>query len=94
MEAKDYLDFAVSKEVKSLFKDFIETLEDIRRQHDSSFFKLLNTLPKEHQAQIIQASFFDEESYQHFRKIALDHGNDCIRSCSEEISKYKIDFQR
>jgi hypothetical protein len=93
MEAHDYLGFSTAKEVKYLYKDFIETLEEIRRQHDSALFKLMGNLPEEHKGKVVQASFFDEEAYQHFRKIALDHGNDAIRAISEELNKYEVDFK-
>ena len=94
MDAKDYLAFSATKEIKYLYKGFIESLEEIRRQHDSSLFKLMNGLPKEYQPLVIQASFFEEETYQHFRKRVLDHGNDSIRSILDEMEKYKIDFKR
>jgi hypothetical protein len=94
MKAQDYLAFSATKEVKYLYKSFIESLEEIARQHDSAMFKLMENLPEEHKGKIIQASFFDEEAYQHFRKLALDHGNDCARAILDEIQKYEIDFKR
>jgi hypothetical protein len=94
MQAKDYLGLHTTKEVKYLYKHFLETLEEIHRQHDSSLFKLMNGLPKEYQSQVIQAAFFDDEGYQHFRKLVLDHGNESIRALLDEIEKYEIDFKR
>jgi len=94
MDAKDYLAFHVTKETKYLFKSFIESLEEIRRQHDSAFYKLLESLPPEYKNQVVQASFFEEADYQHFRKVVLDRGNDSIRATLEEIEKYEIDFKR
>jgi hypothetical protein len=94
MQPKDYLGFSTTKEVKYLFKSFIEALEEIRRQHDSSLYKLMEGLPPEYRGNVAQASFFDEEAYQHFRKVVLDHGNDSIRAILDEIEKYEIDFKR
>lgn len=94
MDAKDYLGFAITKETRYLFKIFLESLEEIRRQHDSSLYKLLTALPPAYQGQVVQASFFDQEAYQHFRKIVLDHGNNSVRSILDELEKYEIDFKR
>jgi hypothetical protein len=94
MEAKDYLEIALNNQTRALFVSFIECLEDIKRQHNSSMFKLMENLPEEHRGKVIQASFFDEEAYQHFRKVALDHGNATIRMNNNELNKFKIDFLR
>ena len=94
MQAKDYLAFSATKEVKYLYKSFIECLEEVARQHDSAMFKLMENLPEEHKGKVVQASFFDEEAYQHFRKTVLDRGNDSIRAILDEIQKYEIDFKR
>ena len=94
MEAKDYLDLALARESKRLYINFLEMLEDIHHQHDSNFRKLYDSLPEEYKAQVIQASYFDENGHAHFRKRALDHGNELIRSIRTELEKYEIDFKR
>jgi hypothetical protein len=94
MDAQDYLGFAATKEVKYLYRAFLEVLEDIHFQHDASLSKLMDGLPEEQKSKVIQASFLDDESYQRFRKVILDRGNQSARAILEELEKYEIGFRR
>ena len=94
MEARDYLHFSLNRASKVLYINFLEYLEDIKQQHDNSFFKLMEGLPEQYKAQVIQASFMDQAAFEHFRKRVLDHGNVLVRTIDEEMKKFDIDFKR
>lgn len=92
MEAKDFLQFALEREIRVLYKRQLENFEDLLVQHNVSFQKLMDSLP-EQQAILIQANYLDEASSAHFRKRILDAGNAALRASQLEINKFDILFK-
>ena len=94
MEARDYLQFEIERNIKYLFKNYIECIEDIKYQHDRAFNLLMDSLPEEHKAKVIQSSFFGEDAYAYYRKKILDNGNAAIRANDTILTKFEVDFKR
>lgn len=70
---------ATQVEVRRLFKKFLIILEDFRELHDNAFDKLEDNLPEEYGSLVDQAAFFDDRTYEYYRKKVLDAGNDSLR---------------
>jgi len=65
---KDFLEFQINRKVKTLYKNFLFILEDLKdKDYD-----------------------IDDETYQKLRKRVLDHGNDCAREITEDLSNFDI----
>jgi hypothetical protein len=94
MEAHDYLNFHAQTNVKLLYKQFLELLEDIKEQHDINFSKLFDSLPEKDKTLIVQANYLDERAFDYFRKKILDSGNDCCRNIQSELAKFDINFKK
>jgi len=93
MEAQEYLSFHTQKNVKLMYKHFLETLEDIKTQHDINFTKLFESLPEEKKNQVVQANYLDERAFDYLRKKILDAGNNCSREIQTELAKFDINFK-
>jgi hypothetical protein len=92
MQAIQLLSFAIEREIRLLYKQQLMNFEDLLVQHNITFGKLMDALPKEHPL-IVQANYLDEASSAHFRKRILDAGNAALRASQSEIAKFDIKFK-
>ena len=92
-KAKEFLKFQAEKDIKYLYKRFLELLGDLRNQHVMMLQKLDNELPSEYDALVRASNYLDDNEYAFFRKKILDAGNDTIRNLSEQIDKFEIALQ-
>lgn len=92
-EDKEILQNRYEKHVKSLFKSFLFMLEDLNEEHNIHFAKLKKALPETYHPLINQANYFDFEKMQYLRKRVLDLGNDSLRSQSEDLEKFIVEFK-
>ena len=92
-EDKEILQNRYEKHVKSLFKSFLFMLEDLNEEHNIHFAKLKKALPETYHSLINQANYFDFEKMQYLRKRVLDLGNDSLRSQSEDLEKFIVEFK-
>ena len=92
-EDKEILQNRYEKHVKSLFKSFLFMLEDLNEEHNIHFAKLKKALPETYHPLINQANYFDVEKMQYLRKRVLDLGNDSLRSQSEDLEKFIVEFK-
>lgn len=92
-EDKEILQDRYEKHIKSLFKGFLFMLEDLNEEHNIHFAKLKKALPQTHHSLIDQANYFDFEKMQYLRKRVLDLGNDSLRSQSEDLEKFIVEFK-
>jgi hypothetical protein len=74
--------FQVERNIKTLYKAFLASVEELQQRHDESLDKLESMIPE--QAELISAiNTFDEEEVRRVRKKVLDGGNDCLRNIEE-----------
>lgn len=76
------------KEIISLYKSFLEILENIKQQHET-MLKKAGINVDEHYLKDI--NYFTQEYHDQMRKRILDHGNDTIRSLLAFLEYF--DFQ-
>lgn len=74
--------FQVERNVKNLYKTFLQTMEELKDRHDGKMEELEERLPNE-AYMISLADSFNDEEMQRARKKILDSGNDCIRNIEE-----------
>ena len=92
-EDKEILQDRYEKHIKRLFKGFLFMLEDLNEEHNIHFAKLKKALPETYHSLIDQANYFDFEKMQYLRKRVLDLGNDSLRSQSEDLEKFIVEFK-
>ena len=92
MNAKKNLCFQSSREISALFKEMLNMLEDMKKDHDFHYQKLYEHIPKEYHDHIDMANHFTAEKVSWIRKRILDYGNSSIRNLQEELENYQISF--
>jgi hypothetical protein len=92
MNAKKNLSFQSSREISALFKEMLNMLEDMKKDHDFHYQKLYENIPKEYHPIINAADHFTPDKVNWIRKRILDHGNESIRKLGAEIDNYTVSF--
>ena len=92
MNAKDFLSEQSDQGIRSLFKEFLRLLEQLKSEHDINFDKLYNSLPDEYHDLVNMADYFDEDRFSMYRKKVLDLGNETIRNQMSDIENFEIKF--
>lgn len=93
MNPKNLLKDNLDKNIKELFKGFLNTIEDLHADHQRTFSKLRSALPEEYEAIINMADYFDYDKLQHIRKRILDVGNESLRKNDSELEKVNLKFE-
>ena len=75
-----------SDDIKKLYVNFLVLLEDLKDDHDRTFYKLSREFP-EMTKTLTVCDYFDDEKLDHLRKRVLDMGNGCVRSVKISFSK-------
>jgi hypothetical protein len=76
------------KEITRLYKNFLELIEDIRKDHDTMVKKIETKFGPEIAKDI---DYFTNEKYEQIRKRVLDNGNETARQMINFLDFY--DFQ-
>ena len=97
------LEFQLNRNTVELYKNFLEILEDLQSQHETSVSNLRKALVstqerirRKHGTEIFlepiaaQANYFDSKLFQQLRKRVLDKGNECVKLQKEEVLKFEI----
>lgn len=87
------LRFQHERIVKSLFVQFLITLEDLGHRHEMALDKLEKNLPEEYKKYVELADYFTEEEYQLLRKRVLDRGNAAINELNILIDQFDISLK-
>jgi hypothetical protein len=99
MEQNNYnpegiLAFSARRNITTLFKEFLDILEDLSDDHNEALNKLVKTLPPDSQKQLYLADHFTNEKMEQLRKRILSKGNDAIRTIENEINKFDVKFKQ
>lgn len=92
MKAKDFLNDRSDAEIKSLFKEMLKMVEDMKQDHDFHYQKLYEEIPKKYHPIINTANHFTPDKLAWIRKRILDCGNESLRNFKSEIEKYEVTF--
>ena len=92
MNAKKNLCFQFSREISALFKEMLNMLEDMKKDHDFHYQKLYENIPEKYHPIINTANHFTPDKVNWIRKRILDHGNESIRKLDAELDNYTVSF--
>jgi len=93
---KEFLVFQVHRNIVSLYKRYLNLIEDIQEEHINMLNKLNSKIDQE---TLKNVDYFDENKYNYLRKKVLDLGNETVREITKnldllnmEIKKWEIDY--
>lgn len=92
MEASTSLSQRQRRLITALFKDFLETLGELKDSHDEYFGNLMEKLPPEFVTTLVVGNPLSDDKFMRLRKRVLDRGNDVIRDSEIELGNYSISF--
>jgi hypothetical protein len=87
------LRFQQERIVTTLFRSFLETLEDVEADHNAALAKLVDALPVDYKQYVDLADCLTPEKGQQLRKRVLDRGNDAKRSLTDLTNSFTIEFK-
>ena len=93
MNPKNLLKDNLDKNIKELFKGFLNTIEDLHADPIALFQKLRSAFVEKYEAIINMADYFDYDKLQHIRKRILDVGNESLRKNDSELEKVNLKFE-
>ena len=92
MDAKETLSKRSSKSISFLFKQYLNLIEDLKFEHAQYVEKLKQNIPEQYHKVINSAEYFNEAKMNWIRKRVLDTGNECLRSCENELNDFSVKF--
>jgi endonuclease III-like uncharacterized protein len=88
--AQDFLEFQLRRNITNLFRNYLESLDGLKSQHEIMMEKLEKVLPKEQFALVQAADFFNEKQSSAIRKNILDVGNNSINDLLKVIERFEL----
>lgn len=92
MDAKETLSKKSSKSISFLFKQYLNIIEDLKFEHSEYVKKLKQNIPESYHPIINSAEYFNESKMNWIRKRVLDTGNECLRTCENELDNFSVNF--
>ena len=93
MIAREFLYDRSDHHIRYLFKNFLNTLEEMQKTHEINFEKLYDNVPEKYHALIEMGDYFDEAHYEIYRKKILDIGNSVLRDYNSELENLTVEFK-
>lgn len=81
---KSFVYFQIQRNIVSLYKRYINLIEDLQEDHISMLNKLNSKID---QGTLKNVDYFDENKYNYIRKRILDNGNEAIREIEKNLEK-------
>lgn len=81
---ESFVHFQIQRNVITLYKKYINLLEDMQEDHINMLNKLNSKVDLETLKNI---DYFDENKYNYIRKKILDSGNEAIREIERNLEK-------
>jgi hypothetical protein len=79
---RDYILFQIHRNIVSLYKRYLNIIEDLQEEH----INMLNKLNKKIDTETLKSiDYFDENKYNYFRKRVLDLGNETLREIDKNF---------
>lgn len=87
---KEYILFQIHRNIVSLYKRYLNMIEDLQEEH----LNMLNKLNKKNDAEFLKnVDYFDENKYNYLRKRILDLGNETIREIEKNFDFLNLDIK-
>jgi hypothetical protein len=87
---KEYILFQIHRNIVSLYKRYLNIVEDLQEEH----LNMLNKLNKKNDAEFLKnIDYFDENKYNYLRKRVLDLGNETIREIEKNFDFLNLDVK-
>lgn len=87
---KEYILFQINRNIKNLYKRYLNLIEDLQEEHVVMLNKLSSKVDKETLKNI---DYFDENKYNYTRKKILDLGNEIFREIEKNFDFLNIEIQ-
>lgn len=81
---KSFVHFQIQRNIISLYKKYINLIEDMQEDHLNMLNKLNSKVDLE---TLKNVDYFDENKYNYIRKKILDSGNEAIREIERNLEK-------
>lgn len=81
---KEFVYFQMQRNIITLYKKYINLIEDLQEDHINMLNKLNSKVDLE---TLKNVDYFDENKYNYIRKKILDHGNETIREIERNLEK-------
>lgn len=91
---QEVLHFQIKRLIVVLFKNYLNSLEDIKEDHLDMLEKIESLLSSEDIDKLDLIDYLTENRYNFIRKKILDLGNDSIREFETILEKYEIEFKK
>jgi hypothetical protein len=93
VDANQVLRFQHRRIITALYVSFLETLEDLQKEHNDALGRLYDNLPESHKNYVDLADNFNENRLQVLRKRILDRGNAALRELEQIASTMDIQIK-
>ena len=87
---KEFLLFQVHRNITSLYKRYLNLIEDIQEEHINMLNKLNNKIDQE---TLKNVDYFDDNKYNYLRKKILDLGNETSREIIKNFDLLNIEIK-
>jgi hypothetical protein len=81
---REFVYFQMQRNIISLYKKYINLIEDLQEDHINMLNKLNSKIDLE---TLKNVDYFDENKYNYIRKKILDNGNETIREIERNLEK-------
>ncbi|NBP00105.1 MAG: hypothetical protein EBU90_08230 [Proteobacteria bacterium] len=87
---KKYILFQIHRNIVSLYKRYLNIIEDLQEEHNN----MLNKLIKQNGVEFLKnIDYFDENRYNYLRKKILDLGNETIREIEKNFDFLNLNIK-
>jgi hypothetical protein len=87
---REYILFQIHRNIVSLYKRYLNIIEDLQEEH----INMLNKLNKKTDLETLKnVDYFDENRYNYLRKKILDLGNETIREIEKNFEFLNLDIK-
>lgn len=87
---KEFLLFQVHRNITSLYKRYLNLIEDIQEEHINMLNKLNSKIDQE---TLKNVDYFDDNKYNYLRKKILDLGNETSREIIKNFDLLNIEIR-
>jgi hypothetical protein len=87
---KEFLLFQIHRNITSLYKRYLNLIEDIQEEHINMLNKLNNKIDQE---TLKNLDYFDDNKYNYLRKKILDLGNETSREIIKNFDLLNVEIK-
>lgn len=88
---KEFLVFQIHRNIVSLYKRYLNLIEDIQEEHVNMLNKLNSKIDQD---TLKNVDYFDENKYNYLRKKVLDLGNETVREITKNLDLLNMEIKK